>query len=104
MCRDVGLACSLEHLITLDAGRKSGCLLANLFRPFGQATFEGYRLLLTPPLQYGAAPLLGAGGSAIYLPATGAYENVTLPTVKRKRPATSMVAIAEEETRVISVG
>ena len=60
--------------ISSRSGRKSGSLLANLFRPFGQAAFEGYRLLLTPPLQHDAAPLLGAGGSAICLSATGERE------------------------------
>jgi hypothetical protein len=100
----VGLACSLEHLITLGAWRKSGCLLADPFCPISQAIFEGYCLLVTTPLQHGAAPSLGAGGSAIGLSATGAYENVTLPAVKGECPTARMVAAAQEEMRVISVG
>jgi len=39
---------------------------------------------MASPLQHGAAPLLGAGGSAIGLSATGAYEDVTLPAVETK--------------------
>jgi hypothetical protein len=49
-------------------------------------------LLKTPPLQHGAAPLLGAGGSAICLSAAGAYENVTLPAVEGKCCTATMVA------------
>jgi hypothetical protein len=104
MRRGVGLACSLEHRITLGAWRKSGRLLADLFRPISQAILEGYCLLLTTPLQHGAAPSLGAGGSAICLSATGAYENVTLPAVKGECPTARMVAVEKEETRVISEG
>src|SRR5690242_16258021 len=79
---------------SMPGGSRAAC--SRIFS-FGQATFEGYRLLLTPPLQHGTAPLLGAGGSAICLSATGAYENVTLPTVKGECPATRMVAMTQEE-------
>jgi hypothetical protein len=104
MRRGVGLACSLEHRITLAAWRKLGRLLADLFRPISQAIFEGYCLLVTTPLQHGAAPSLGAGGSAICLSAAGAYENVPLPAVKGECPTARLVAVAEEEMRVISAG
>jgi len=102
--RRVSLACSPEHLLTLGAWRKSRRLLVDLCRPISEAIFEGYCLLMTSPLQHGAAPLLGAGGSAIGLSAIGAYENVTLPRVKGECPETRMVAISQEETRAISVG
>jgi hypothetical protein len=90
--RCVGQACSLEHFLTLGAWRKSGRLIADLCRPISEAIFEGNRLLVMPPLQHGAAPVLGAGGSATSLSATGAYENVTLPAVKRECSAARMVA------------
>ena len=97
MRRCVGLACSLEHRITLGAWRQSGRLLADIFRPISQAIFEGYCLLVTTPLQHGAAPSLGAGGSAICLSAAGAYENVTLPAVKGECPTARIVAVAQKK-------
>jgi hypothetical protein len=100
----VSLACSPQHLLTVCARWNLRSLLADLFRPISEAIFEGYCLLVTTPLQHGAAPWLGAGGSAIGLSATGAYENVTLPAVKGECPAARMVAMVREEMRVISAG
>jgi len=37
MRRCIGLACSLEHLLTLGARRKSGCQLTDFFRSISQA-------------------------------------------------------------------
>jgi hypothetical protein len=61
-------------------------------------------LLVTTPPQHGAAPLSGAGGSAIGLSAAGAYVNVPLPAVKGECPMAKMVAVVQEERRVISMG